>query len=436
MNVREGGGSRSLSSMERCGMEHVMALQCVRCGRQYTAAEVEYTCPACGVGGILEVLYDYKRIAASFHREALAANPDRSIWRYRPLLPVEPSSPVSPLHVGDTPLYPVDRLRLALGMPRLWVKDDGRNPTASLKDRASAVGIVKALERGAGVVTCASTGNAAASWAGLSASLGLPCTIFVPKTAPQGKLAQLLIFGATVFPVEGTYDDAFALAIQATARFGWYNRNTAYNPYLVEGKKTVALELAEQMNWQVPDVVFVPVGDGCILSGVFKGFVDLLSLGWIERMPTIIGVQSEGSRVLETAWRTHSPLSFAPSSTVADSIAAGMPANGEMALRDLYRWDGKMVAVPDAEILAAMRLLGEKTGIFAEPAAAASLAGLQAALNCGWVGEDQIVVLLVTGNGLKDVGSALKTVTMPNSIPPTLEAVEKALQDQTGIRSG
>lgn len=417
-------------------MEHLMALQCIHCGRQYTPAEVEYTCPACGVGGILEVLYDYQRIAASFNKETLAANPDRSIWRYRPLLPVEPSSAVPSLQVGNSPLYSVDRLQQALGLSHLWVKDDGRNPTASLKDRASAVGIVKALERDATVVTCASTGNAAASWAGMAASLGLPCMIFVPKTAPQGKLAQLLIFGATVFPVEGTYDDAFALAIQATARFGWYNRNTAYNPYLVEGKKTVALELAEQMNWQVPDVVFVPVGDGCILSGVFKGFADLLSLGWIERMPTIIGVQSEGSRVLEVAWRTHSPLSFAPSSTVADSIAAGMPANGEMALRDLYRWDGRMVAVPDGEILAAMRLLGEKTGIFAEPAAAASLAGLQAALKRGWVGEDQTVVLLVTGNGLKDVSSALRTVTMPNPIAPTLEAVENALLDQTETKSG
>jgi len=410
-------------------MKHVRALKCLLCGAEFQPQEVDYTCSTCGEGGILEVLYDYDRIALLLQRENLAHDDDRSIWRYKPLLPVEPDSPRPPLAVGWTPLYPVERLRHALHLPGLFVKDDGRNPTASLKDRASAVGIVKALERDAHEVTCASTGNAASSWAGAAASLGLKSYIFVPRSAPQGKLAQLLIFGATIFPVIGTYDQAFDLAIEVTARFGWYNRNTAYNPYLVEGKKTVALEIAEQLGWEVPDKVFVSVGDGCILSGVFKGFADLLALGWIERMPQVIGVQAEGSSAIEQAWRTHAPLQPSPAVTIADSISVSVPRNGVMALRDLERWDGRMLTVTDEEILDAMRLLGREAGIFGEPAGVTSLAGLLKARDLGILDQKARIVAIVTGNGLKDVTSALQAVHMPPAIPPTLAAVEQALEN-------
>jgi threonine synthase len=408
-------------------MNHVRSLRCLLCGTEYQPDEVEYTCPACGISGILEVLYDYERIASRFRRESLARNLDYSVWRYKPLLPVEPDSANPPLAVGWSPLYSVERLRKTVDLPGLFIKDDGRNPTASLKDRASAIGIVKALERGAREVTCASTGNAASSWAAAATSLGLKSYIFVPQTAPQGKLAQLLVFGATIFPLHGTYDQAFDLAIEASRRFGWYNRNTAYNPYLVEGKKTVALEIAEQLQWQAPDRVFVSVGDGCILSGVFKGFADLLALGWIERMPQIIGVQAEGSSAIEQAWRTHSPIQPSPAVTIADSISVSLPRNGAMALRDLERWDGRMLVVSDDEILEAMRLLGRETGIFGEPAGVTSLAGLLKARDQGLVGREERIVVIVTGNGLKDVASALKAVQMPPSIEPNLVALEKAL---------
>jgi len=406
-------------------MKNVKFLKCVLCGREYLPEEVEYTCPECGPAGILEVLYDYEKTKRGFFREKLVEDRNYSMWRYRPLLPVNNNSPLPPLHVGWTPLYPAERLRKKLNLKNLFIKDDGRNPTASLKDRASAVGIVKAMEKGAREVTCASTGNAASSWAGLAASVGLKAYIFVPETAPQGKLAQLLIFGAIIFLVKGSYDQAFDLCIEASGHFGWYNRNTAYNPYLVEGKKTVALEIAEQLGWEPPDSIFVSVGDGCILSGVFKGFFDLLSLGWIERMPRVFGVQAEGAAPLFKAWKERRPLEPMEPKTIADSISVGIPRNGVMALRDLYRWNGMMISVSDEEILEAMRILGRETGVFGEPAGAASLAGLIRAQKDGLIGENEKVVVIITGNGLKDVSAALQAVRMPEPIEPTLESVER-----------
>jgi threonine synthase len=406
-------------------MKNVKFLKCVLCGREYLPEEVEYTCPECGPAGILEVLYDYEKIKRGFFREKLVEDRNHSMWRYRPLLPINDNSPLPPLHVGWTPLYPAERLRKKLNLKNLFIKDDGRNPTASLKDRASAVGIVKAMEKGAREITCASTGNAASSWAGLAASVGLKAYIFVPETAPQGKLAQLLIFGAIIFPVKGSYDQAFDLCIEASRHFGWYNRNTAYNPYLVEGKKTVALEIAEQLGWEPPDSIFVSVGDGCILSGVFKGFFDLLSLGWIERMPRVFGVQAEGAAPLFKAWKERRPLEPMEPKTIADSISVGIPRNGVMALRDLYRWSGMMISVSDEEILEAMRILGREAGVFGEPAGAASLAGLIRAQKDGLIGENEKVVVIITGNGLKDVSAALQAVRMPEPIEPTLESVER-----------
>lgn len=408
-------------------MDHVRALKCVLCGRSYRPEEVDYTCFTCGSNGILEVGYDYDLVGRHFSREELCRNSDLSIWRYRSLLPIEADSPLPPLQIGWTPLYPVERLRSKLSLPHLYIKDEGRNPTASLKDRASAVGIVKALEKGAREVTCASTGNAASSWAGLAASVGLKSFIFVPQTAPQAKLAQLLVFGAKVFSLKGTYDQAFDLCIEATHCWGWYNRNTAFNPYLVEGKKTVALEIAEQLAWKTPDKVFVSVGDGCILSGVFKGFYDLLQIGFISQIPQVFGVQAEGASPLERAWRTKRPLEPMEVHTLADSIAVGIPRNGVMALRDLYRWDGRMIKVSDEEILEAMRLLGDTSGIFGEPAGVASLAGLLKAREQGLVHRNDSVVVIITGNGLKDISAALKAVRIPPSIELSLDAVQNAL---------
>ncbi|MCR4428010.1 MAG: threonine synthase [Caldiserica bacterium] len=415
-------------------MDQIKALKCVLCGKEYSPGEVEYTCPACGPEGILEVLYDYELISRRISPRSLKEDPDFSIWRYKPLLPVREDSPIPPLHVGWTPLYRPRLLNEKLGFSHLFIKDEGRNPTASLKDRASAVGIVKALEKGAREVTCASTGNAASSWAGAAASVGLKSYIFVPQTAPRAKLAQLLIFGATIFPVKGSYDQAFDLCIQASSRFGWYNRNTAFNPYLVEGKKTVALEIAEQLAWKAPDKVFVSVGDGCILSGVFKGFADLLNLGWIDRFPQIIGVQAEGASPLYRAWKEGKPFEPVEPVTIADSISVGIPRNRVMALRDLKTWKGLMMTVTDDEILEAMRVLGRQSGVFGEPAGVASLAGLIKASKEGIVQKEEAVVVIISGNGLKDISSALKAVRMPEPIEPSLSSVEEYLKKATSFQ--
>ncbi len=408
----------------------VVALRCLLCGREYRPEEATYTCHACGPEGILEVLYDYDLVRSEVSKESLAGSREMSLWRYRPFLPVAwPQLP--PLQVGWTPLYPVERLRQKLGLPHLYIKDDGRNPTASLKDRASAVGIVKALEAGARNVACASSGNAAASWAGAAASVGLPTYIFVPQRAPRAKVAQLLVFGATVFLVKGSYDQAFDLCIEACERFGWYNRNTAYNPYLVEGKKTVALEIAEQLGWEVPDKVIVAVGDGCIISGVWKGFWDLYQAGFADRLPQLVGVQAEGSPALKLAFEGDGVLRPVPAETIADSISVSLPRNGVMALRDVKRSGGRFVAVSDEEILRAIKDLAESSGIFAEPAAAAAFAAVPRLLAEGQLRPDERVVVIVSGNGLKDVDSAMKAVGQAHLVEPQLEAVAERLRFST-----
>ena len=411
-------------------MSYVKKLKCLLCGSEYTPDEVTYTCPKCGDDGILEVIYDYDEIKKHFSKETLKNNKDYSMWRYLPLLPVDDPSKIGPLKVGWTPLYEAKRIREDLGIPNLWIKDDGRNPTASLKDRASAIAVVKAQELGKKIVTCASTGNAASSLAGASASVGLKNYIFVPRTAPKAKIAQLLVFGATVLAVKGSYDEAFDLSIKATKKFGWYNRNTAFNPYMVEGKKTVALEIIEQMNFEVPDYVFVSVGDGCIISGVAKGYKDMLSLGFIDKMPKLVAVQAEGCKPIVDAVNGDGTVKFVKPDTIADSIAVGIPRNRVMAVRDVKESGGFGIAVSDEEILSAIKYLGSTQGIFAEPAGATGFAGMLKALKEGKISKNDKIVVIVTGNGLKDVESAQKAGGAPIEIEPTIEDVEKVLREK------
>ena len=437
-------------------IEHLLGFKCTVCGTEYGVGEVEYVCPRHGNEGILDVVYDYERIARRTNPEKLTAAPIRSIWRYLPLLPVD-SRVAEPLargtvlgSVGWTPLYPAPRLAAQLGLQHLWVKDDGREPTASFKDRASAIAVVKAREQGAEVITTASTGNAAAALAGLCAAVDQKNVIFVPKTAPQAKIAQLLVYGAKVLLVDGTYDDAFELCLQAAPQFGWYNRNTAYNPYMSEGKKTVAYEICEQLgigklgigNWALGIehwelsighwAVFVPVGDGCIIGGGHKGFKDLLALGWIDEMPRIFGVQAAGSSPLVDAWeRGLEGWEMEPvaAHSVADSIVAGLPRDRIKALRAVRETGGAFLRVSDEEIVAAIPTLAQGVGVFAEPAAAAAYAGLVRAVERGLIGSEDRVVVLSTGSGLKDIATAMKSVGEPVVVEPELAAVKRALGD-------
>ncbi|MBN1954073.1 MAG: threonine synthase [Anaerolineae bacterium] len=419
-------------------MEHVLGLRCTICGAEYGVDDVAYVCPRHGNDGILDVVYDYDLV-----RRRFAAQPPAvpSMWRYLPLLPVsrqaaQPLVQATVLEtVGWTPLYPAPRIAAQLGLQALWVKDDSRQPTASLKDRASAVAVVKAREQGAAVVTTASTGNAGAALAGLCAAVEQRNVILVPRTAPPAKVAQLVAFGSTVLLVDGSYDQAFDLCLQVAQSWGWYNRNTAYNPYMAEGKKTAAYEICEQLGgagrFRAPDVIVVPVGDGCIIGGVHKGLRDLAALGQIDRIPRLVGVQAAGSASLVDAWERGIAgweMEAIDAHTVADSICAGLPRDRNKALRAVRETGGAMLRVDDAEILAAIPALARGCGVFAEPAAAAVYAGLVHAVEKGIVSAHDEAVLLITGSGLKDVASVMKGQSRtPAVVEPTLAAVEKAL---------
>jgi threonine synthase len=432
-------------------MNYVTTLRCVICRESYTPDEVRYVCPRHGRDGILDVEYDYAAVRAALvanSRQATAASlHGLGMFAYRPLLPLPLEMAPPPLLVGNTPLMAAPRLAAQLGLAELWVKDDGRNPTASLKDRASAVAVIKAQEVGAEIVTTASTGNAAAALAGLAASAGQKAVIFVPATAPPAKIAQLLVYGATVLLVDGSYDEAFDLCLEASDAFGWYCRNTAYNPYMAEGKKTVTLEIYGQLLgspfWglggelrlpgppaSLPDYLFVSVGDGCIISGMYKGLRDLVALGVLSQLPRLMGVQAAGSSFLYDAWRDNEDvLHKAPIAvhTLADSIGSGLPRDRLKAMAAVRQTHGAFIQVSDDEILAAIPALARGCAVFAEPAAAAAYAGLVKAVVTGQVEAGARVAIVVTGSGLKDVGAAMKATGQARTIAPSLDAVKKAL---------
>lgn len=412
-------------------MGKITGLHCVTCGSVYDPNQVDYTCPSCGPRlGTLEVRYDYKRIAKTMTRDVFAQSGHQSMWRYMPLLPIESEEFIQPLRVGWTPLHEFPALAQELKLSALFVKDDGQNPTASYKDRASSIVVIKAQEKAKTVVTCASTGNAASSLAGFAAATSLDTIIFVPKTAPEAKVAQLLVYGARVFLVNGSYDVAYDLASEAAEAFGWYNRSAAVNPYLVEGKKTGAIELAEQMNWQLPDTVFVGVGDGSVVSGVCKGFAELQKLGWIDKAPQVIGVQAETSAPIARAFEAYDGNNVwfedIEAHTVADSICVGKPRDVVKAVKSVYANGGRYVTVSDAAILDAIIQLARRTGVFGEPAGAAAYAGLLALIEQGEM-EGRSAAVLITGNGLKDVSSTRQLVGSGTIIEPSLKALEAHL---------
>ncbi len=407
-------------------MAHVSGLRCIVCRKEQGLSDALYVCPACG--GNLEVVYDYRALRKKLTRRALARNQDRNLWRYRDALPVGERAGLSVPQVGWTPLYDAPRLARLDGVRRLFVKDDGRNPSASFKDRANAVVLARALELKVKVVTTASTGNAASSLACLAAGLSLKTVIFVPETAPEAKIAQLLVFGATVLTVRGTYDDAFDLCGWAAAEYGWYNRSTGVNPFTREGKKTAAYELCEQLGWDVPDLVFVPVGDGNIISGMWKGFVELRELGLTRRLPRLVAVQAAGSAAVKSALEGDGIIRPVSGKTVADSISVSRPRDGVAAVRAVRQSRGFAVAVSDAEILAAIPELARGANVFAEPAGAAAWAGLKKAAAAGRVASRCSVALLVTGNGLKDVASARRSVGAPFRVEPDLESLKRLVR--------
>lgn len=383
-------------------MNNVTGFKCVECADTHNPAAIEYVCPSCG--GNLDVLYDYDLIGKRLSKEWLAANRDLTMWRYRALLPIGDTSQVSPLSVGWTPIYDRPDLAAKYAVGKLLIKDEGRNPTGSLKDRPSALAVVKAREAGKNVIATASSGNAGAALAGMCASAQMRAVIFVPSKAPAAKIAQMRAYGATIATIDGTYDQAFDLCLAAARRFGWYQRSTGYNPYMTEGKKTAALEVGEQLGWKVPDKVIVSMGDGCIMGGLWKGFCDLHHLGFIDRLPQMIGVQAENAAAILNAMSGYGPMAR-DARTIADSICVSEPRDSPKAIRAISDSAGFGVKVTDNEILEAIGELASATGVFAEPAGAAAFAGLKKCSQTGRVKPDESVLVMITGNGLKDVGA-------------------------------
>ena len=405
---------------------------CSLCGATYSPDEVTYTCPK--DGGNLDIILDIPNLKTRFNPSKFMDLPEASLWRYLNLLPVDdPGGIGTPLRrAGWTPTYKPVRLAQELGLQNLWIKDESPNPTASFKDRASAVVVARAAQIGAEVIVAASTGNAGAALAGMAAAVGAKAVIFAPKTAPPAKIAQLIIFGAEVLLVDGNYDQAFDLSIAATKAFGWYNRNTGFNPFTAEGKKTAAYEIWEQVIKRFPEgtkplTVVISVGDGNIISGIHKGFKDLNDLGWLPQLPRIIGVQSEGSAAIaNTFQRGNEDIKAVQADTLADSISVDLPRDGVRAVRAARETGGTYLTVPDAAILSAIVDLG-KVGIFAEPAAATAYAGLVKAVDEGIVLPEDPVLVLSTGSGLKDVGAARQAAPEAKIIEPSLDAVKRAL---------
>ena len=398
-------------------------LRCLSCGNESDATPEAYVCPKCGKN--TEVKYrDIEISRDSFLVEGVG------IERFSKVLPVKKES-IPPMPVGPTPLIECKSLSSRLGLKTVWVKDDGRLPSASFKDRASAVALARAIDIGAKDICTASTGNGAAALACLGASAGIQPIIFVPKSAPIGKIAQLVTYGANIFLVDGTYDDACDLSLLASNEFGWFNRSTGYNPYTREGKKTVSFEILMDLSWEVPDYVVVPVGDGNIISGVYKGFLEAKEWGLVDKIPRMIAAQAEGSAAVSNAFNSKKEIEPVSASTVADSIAVDDPRDGLAAVIAVKESNGMAITVSDEQIMAGQKELASSTGIFAEPAAACGYAVLKSASEQKLIDSNASVVLLITGNGLKDVGAVSSRAPELPVIKPTIDDLRQAMEKQS-----
>ncbi|HOC56939.1 MAG TPA: threonine synthase [Verrucomicrobiota bacterium] len=393
---------------------------CTTCGKPYRRDEIRYLCPSCAKNyrpgipllGVLSVQFDYAAIKRRFRKQS----PDWSLFSA-----VEPRY-FPPYAVGNTPFFPVAALGKAFGFENVWLKNDGLNPSASLKDRASFLVVAEANRLKEHSIVTASTGNAASALAAVCAAAGRQAIIFVPESAPKAKLVQMVLYGARVIPVRGTYDDAFRLSLEYTARKGGLNRNTAYHPLTLEGKKTVGLEIYEQNRFRTPDVILVPVGDGVIISGVYKAFYDLKAAGLISKLPRLVCVQAERSAAIHHYLRTGTYQNARRPATIADSISVSIPSNAHLARRAVMESRGFSITVSDKEILRGQRTLAEQTGVFAEPAAATTVAALRKLQGSDLLNRKEQIVLLITGHGLKDVDAAVSTIRIPAAIEPELKA--------------
>lgn len=395
---------------------------CVDCGKEFVTDEIIYQCPDCAAKqvegefpkGYLKVIYDQEDL------KKLAKKDHVTIYDFFPY--TIPNPEVYP--VGISPIVVPKRLNSQIGLKNVFCKMDAYLPSGSFKDRASQLIAAQAISHNTKKIALASTGNAGAAMSCAGAAYGLDIILFVPETAPINKLMQSVLYGATVVPVKGTYDDAFLLSIEYTKHFGGINRNTAYNPMTIEGKKSVSIELFEQLGRKSPDIVYVPVGDGCIISGVYKGFFDLHQAGLIPKIPRIVCAQSEKSNAISSAFRTGRFKSI-QASTRADSISVDIPASGRMAVQYLRTYDGWCTEVTEQEILDAQMALVRTSGIFVEPASATAWAALNKDRDKIFTqfGPNASICVLLTGIGFKDMAVFDGRVRLPKSIDNSVQAV-------------
>jgi threonine synthase len=397
---------------------YVQNLRCRECGREYEVAPI-FTCEWCF--GPLEVSYDYDAIRSAISREKIAAGP-ASIWRYADLLPVDRGHAVD-LGAGFTPLVRADRLAAALGLGEVWVKNDTLNPTNSFKDRVASVALSKALEFGFKTAACASTGNLANSVAAHAARAGLRSFVFIPSNLERAKVVTTAVYGGNVIAIDGNYDDVNRLCAELAGTYRWAFVNVNVRPFYAEGSKTLAYETAEQLGWETPDHVVVPVASGSLLTKIRKGFDELHKVGLTEQPPKVrvSGAQALGCSPVATAWREDSDtIRPVKPDTIAKSLAIGNPADGYFALDAVRQTEGGLAAVSDGEVVEGIRLLARTEGIFAETAGGVTVASLKRLAEEGVVSADERVVLYITGLGLKTLDAVEADPTA--TISPTLDA--------------
>ncbi|MBK7106351.1 MAG: pyridoxal-phosphate dependent enzyme [Ignavibacteriae bacterium] len=391
--------------------------KCFNCKSEFDANEIEsnqiYLCPKCGkleknqpLIGVLEIIYDYKKIKNEISKEEYLKNKVGKFWEYPYLWPLKFSGnkfeDISESKVNKLTLLenPISEIKYENNLIKIF--DDSRNPTLSYKDRASILVALKAVQLGIDEISAASTGNAGSSLAGICAKLGLKSHIFVPKNIPESKRIQIQAFGTKIYIVDGDYDLAFDLCLEISKKKNWYNRNTAFNPLTIEGKKSSVYDMFISLNGKLPNNIFIPVGDGVIISGIYKGLKELIKLGWIEKLPKLYAVQAEGSSAI-VDYLENRKYEYKSAITIADSICAGAPRNLYMAVDAIINTNGNGIKVSDNEIISAQKILVQKYGILSEPAAAASFAGYKKVNKNEQLEGDSI--LMITGNGLKDISS-------------------------------
>jgi threonine synthase len=401
--------------------------ECINCRTKYTVDEIIYFCKKCG--DLLEIKYDYDELARTLSKSEWKKTP-LSVWRYRDFMPINDFSKIVSLNEGGTGLHPCQRLGKQLGIKRLHVKNEGENPTGSFKDRGMTVGVTKAVELGVKHVICASTGNTSASLAAYAAKAGLQCSVLIPSgKIAYGKLAQAMIYGAKVLQVRGNFDEALDVVLKLSEKHRSIYLLNSINPFRIEGQKSLAYEMCDQLNQESPDRVVVPVGNAGNISAIWKGFTEFHKLGFIKQLPKMTGIQAVGAAPIVQAIKNGSDeiIPVGKPETIATAIRIGAPVSWKKAVNAIRESHGTAETVTDAEILDAQKMLARLEGLFVEPASASSIAGLKKLAENGEIDSDEHVVCVTTGHGLKDPDVAVQMSEKPLEVDAEMEAIERAL---------